>query len=99
MAKQKGKAQKKSKGRNNNNSNNNNGTTNGNNKQKSRQKNKQQQIIEDDDDTIFRKSLLNQGNTIKEMDCDGNCNCDVCYSQLYILSPFIAFTFMAENGG
>ena len=81
MAKQKGKAQKKSKGRKNNNDNN--GTTNGNNKQKSRQKNKQQQIIEDDDDTNFRKSLLNHGNIIKEIDTDGNCLFRSISDQLY----------------
>ncbi|KAL7535381.1 hypothetical protein ACHAXR_006454 [Thalassiosira sp. AJA248-18] len=86
MAKQKGTkgggAQKKSKGKkppttssNNNSNNNSNGNKNGKN---SRQRNKrhyhyQSSNVDDDDDANFRNSILNQGNTIKEMNSDGNC--------------------------
>jgi len=74
MAKKKGKG-KGSSNNNNSNSNKNSDTkntnTNKSNKQKNRKQNKWQQ--KDDDDDMFRESLVNQGNTINDMDSDGNC--------------------------
>ena len=84
MAKKKGKG-KGSSSNNNSNSNKNSNTkntiTNKSNKQKNRKQNKCQQTGDDDD--MFRESLVNQGNTIKDMDSDGNCLFRSISDQLY----------------
>ena len=83
MAKKKGKGKGSSSNNNSNsnkNSNNKNTNTNKSNKQKNRKQNKWQ--LKDDDDT-FRESLINQGNTINDMDSDGNCLFRSFSDQLY----------------
>jgi len=84
MAKKKGKGKGSSSNGNSNsnkNSNNKNSNTNKSNKQKNRKQNKWQQ--KDDDDDMFRESLINQGNTINDMDSDGNCLFRSLSDQLY----------------
>ena len=84
MAKKKGKGKGSSSNNNSNsnkNSNNKNTNTNKSNKQKNRKQNKWQQ--KDDDDDMFRESLVNQGNTINDMDSDGNCLFRSISDQLY----------------